>query len=156
MLEEAHWLTLPHAQSTLVDRGLQVVDVGLRLESSTEVTSRRWVRHAVHAEHVQERFVGAPLLEILDARPAGEQVVRHREDVIRLAVRTMQLQQVEASVEFLWKPQRLRQVVSESDASGSRGRDPTRRLESRTALMEISDVIHRLLESARDSALAPT
>ena len=113
----------PHAQPRLVDGILQRIDM-MVFESPAKVARGRRVGDTLSAERVQIDFVTAKQLEILQASPPGQEVVRNVENVVRLVIGNVKLQQVKRSVDFAHQARRFDEFVNRANASSRKASTP--------------------------------
>jgi len=86
LVEERRGLLAPHAHPRRVDRRLQGLD-RRAVKASTEVPRRRRVWNPLRAQRVEIALVLAAQLNVLQARPAAQDVIGDTQDVIRLVIR---------------------------------------------------------------------
>ncbi len=119
-VEESFRLLPPDFDARLVEHFLQEVDVG-RGEPPAEVAGRGRIGNPPRAERIEVNLVGAAQFEMFEARPAGQQVVGDVQHVIRLVVRQVELQQVQAVVDRRGQSQLLHHQMQRSEAAGRDG-----------------------------------
>ena len=121
--EELPRLLLPNPNPAAIDPRHQALDIVAR-ETSTEIPGRGRVRDALGAESGQIDLVLAESLEVLEAVAASEHVERDVQDVIGLVVRQVELQQVQAPIDFIDQADPSRQLQHQADAAGDHPPSP--------------------------------
>jgi hypothetical protein len=122
-LEERLRLRAPDPQPRRIDRRLQGLD-RRRVEAPTKIAGRGRVGNALRPERVQVHLILPALLDILQARPAAEHVVRDPEHVIRFVIRQVDLQHLDVAIDRLDQPRVLRQAMHGADAAARQPADP--------------------------------
>jgi len=89
---------LPHLHPHLIDRRQQRLDIA-GAEPPAEVARRGRIRDHLRPQRVQVHLVLPPLLQILERLPAAQDVVGDVQDVVRLVVGLVHLQQPQALVD---------------------------------------------------------
>jgi hypothetical protein len=86
-LKEFLRLTSPDDSSSIINRIMQCVDVGLCFESATEVTCRGGVRNPRRANQVEVSFIVSFQLQIFQTSSATERIVSNVEYMIGFEIR---------------------------------------------------------------------
>ncbi len=92
-----------------------------RGESSAEITGRRRSWNPLCVERVEIRFIGSPRFQMIETRPAGQQVVGDVENVIGLGVGRIDLEDVDSSVDRLAKSELLDHLGDRAESSAGHG-----------------------------------
>jgi hypothetical protein len=119
-LEELRGLPGPDVQAGLVGGLHQTADVRLA-EAAAEIAGRGRVGDSLRAQSVEKDLVVATQLDVFQACAVAEGVVGQVEHVIRLVVRAMDLQEVQAAVDGLHEPDFPRQLMHHADAAHADG-----------------------------------
>ena len=136
--QELRRLLLPHLPPYLIDRRQQRLDIGHR-EPPAEVARGGRVRDHLRPQRVQVHLVLAALLQILQRLPAAQDVVGDVQDVVRLVVGLMHLQQPHMVVDRRRQPGALRQQLHRPDAARPETADASTAL-----VVEVPPTEHRL------------
>ena len=98
----------------------------LGLEAPAEIAGGGRIGDAAGAQGIEEDLVVAAQFDVLQAGAVAQGVVGEVEDVIRLVVRQMDLEQVQPVVDGLGEPELAHQEVHGADAAVSRCRGRAR------------------------------
>jgi hypothetical protein len=133
----------------------------LLVEAAAEVAGRRRVGDHAGAEHVEEGHVVAPNLDIVEHAPAAQRVERDVQDVVRLPVGVVELEEVESRVDAIDEPHLLGKAVDRSESAVGHGVDALRYVEAGSRAELRTDATRRhtargLLEPSSGSPLPPS
>ena len=117
--EELRGLLLPDFQTRHVEGCLQGGEVFAR-KTPAEVACRGGIGNSLGAQEIQIGFVLPPQLEVFQALRSAQPVVGQVQDVVRLVVRQMHLEQMQALVDRLGQSQLTGQLLHQSDAAVGR------------------------------------
>lgn len=108
-----------------VDGLLQSAEVG-RAEAATEIAGRRGIGNTIGPERVEEGFVVASELDVLEAGAAQQRVVGDAEHMIGLVIGQMEFQHVQVFVDRLGQADVLDERMNEADAAATNRPVPLR------------------------------
>lgn len=117
VLEELRRLRSPDVEAALVDRVLQRIHIAARRDTPAEISGCCRVRDASRPEHVEIVLVVPQQLQVLQALPTREKVVRDVGHMVGLVVREMDLQQLHPPVDLTIQPDGLDQSLNQRDTS---------------------------------------
>jgi hypothetical protein len=155
-LEEGIGLLPPDSKTGLVD-GLHQPFHVVPPEPATEVPSGRGIRNPLCPEGIEIHLVVAKEFQVFQTAPAGQHVVGEVQDVVRLVIGQVDLEQVQATVDLLHQPRRLGQLLNRAEAPHPEAARPFRHL-----VVDVRRPEHRLFlvapvavaETVLDAALA--
>ena len=98
----------------------QTADARL-VKAPAEVTRGGWVGNPLRAQGVKEDLVVASQLDVLESRAVAQRVVSQVQHVIGLMVRTMDLQQMQVTVDGIDEADLAGQLMDQSNASNADG-----------------------------------
>jgi hypothetical protein len=114
--EERRRLPGPGPLADLIEDIDQVVHI-VGLKAPTEIAGRGWIRNASRAQSIEKDLVLAAQFQVLQAGAVTQGVVSQVEHVIRLVVRQMDLQQVQAFIDGIDQTDAPCQHVKSTNAS---------------------------------------
>ena len=103
LLKETTWLQTPGSSSDPIEGILKMLNE-LRREATTEVGSRRWIRHTSRPESIKIRLVIAQQFDVLQRATHTQLTVGDIQDVVGLMIGKMSLQNLEGGINLLGKP----------------------------------------------------
>jgi len=159
LLEELLRLPAPDFDADIVDGVHQLPDRAL-VEAAAEVAGRRRVGDHAGAEHVEEGHVVAPHLDVVEHAPAAQRVERDVQDVVRLPVGVVDLEDVQSCVDAIDEPHLLGKPVDRREPAIGHGVDALRHVEAGSGAELRTDATRRhsacgLLEPSSGSPLPP-
>ena len=101
LLEERGGLLLPDVEPRLVDRVEQAADMLLAAEAAAEIARGGGVGNGLRTDGVEERFVVAPQFDVLQTGSFAQRVDGEVEDVVRLVIRQVDVEQTDVPVDGL-------------------------------------------------------
>lgn len=121
--EELVRLPRPDLPAGVIEGVLQRVQI-FRPEPPAEVSGRGRVGNPLRSQQVQIGFVLPPDFEVFQTLTVTQSIVGQAENVIRLVVRQIGLEQMQAGVDRLGQLQFLNQLVHQPDAAIPRSHCP--------------------------------
>ena len=116
LFKEVVRLLLPGDASNLVEALLQLEDV-LLMEATAEIACRRGVGNPLSPKGVQPRLVVADLFQMVQTRPARQQVQCNVEHMVGFIIRQMKLQQSEVFIDRFTDTECLDRLKHDPDAT---------------------------------------
>ncbi len=136
LLEERRRLLLPHPDSYIVDDIHQTLD-RFFVEAPTEIARRRGVGNGAGAERIEKHQVIATHLDVVQHATTAQGVVGQIQDVVRVEVGAVLLQDVQVVVQRPGQSNVLHQIMYDAESAIRHGPDPIRGLVLRSALAEL-------------------
>ena len=137
LVEKRRRLGAPDPHARLVDRRLQRLDRRL-VKPPAEIARRRRIGNPLRAQRIEIHLVLPAPLDILQARPATQHVVRDPEHVIRFVIRQMHLQHLHVPIDRGHQPRVLRQPMHRADPATRQSAHPITVL-----ILHVARPIHR-------------
>jgi hypothetical protein len=116
LVEERGRLLAPDAHARRVDRRLQRLN-RRAIEAATEIARRRRVRNPLRAQGVEIALVLTAQLDVLQTRPAAQDVIGDPQDVIRFVIRQMDFQHVHRAIDRRDEARVLDEAMHQPDAA---------------------------------------